>query len=73
MLWTPTNKKIARYTLDTGSIAPNSFHAPSNKNRKQTRLNATTLRRTPITNPDSQESSLKEIQNYPKIYEGKDT
>ena len=54
-------------------ISPTYCHTPSDTNWKWTRLNATPLGRLLIMKLDSQESILKDIQNYPTIYRSKAT
>ena len=51
-------------------ISPNYHHSYSVTIRKCTRLNATPPNRLSITKPASQESILKDMQIYPKIYGG---
>ena len=61
-----------RFVHPIALILPNSHHTPPDPNLKWIHLNTTPSRRLSIMKPASQETSLKDIQNYPTIYKGKE-
>ena len=67
-IWTLNRPKLTHhssYTFSYKSEMDRFEHTPSVINRKWTGLNATSLMRLSRTKPDSQEASLKDVQNHP--------